>query len=78
MDDEIRRAVYRAIYSEPSLSKYGYSAVAGLHIIVKNGNVTLVGIVDNEADRNLANIRANSVPNVFGVKNELTVAPGAK
>jgi hyperosmotically inducible protein len=78
MDDEIRRAVYRAIYSEPSLSKYGYSAVAGIHIIVKNGNVTLVGIVDNEADRNLANIRANSVPNVFGVKNELTVAPGAK
>lgn len=78
MDDEIRRAVYRAIYSEPSLSKYGYSAVAGIHIIVKNGNVTLVGTVDNEADRNLANIRANSVPNVFGVKNELTVAPGAK
>ena len=78
MDDEIRRAVYRAIYSEPSLSKYGYSAVAGIHIIVKNGNVTLVGVVDNEADKNLANIRANGVPNVFGVKNNLVVTPGAK
>jgi hyperosmotically inducible protein len=78
MDDELRRAVYRVIYSDPSLSKYGYSAVAGIHIIVKNGNVTLEGVVDNDADKNLANIRANGVPNVFSVKNNLLVAPGAK
>jgi osmotically-inducible protein OsmY len=42
---------------------------------VKNGNVTLVGVVDSEADKNLANIRASGVPNVFSVKNELVVAP---
>jgi hyperosmotically inducible periplasmic protein len=78
MDDEIRRAVYRVIYSDASLSRYGYSAVASIHIIVKNGNVTLEGVVDSESDKNLANIRANGVANVFGVKNNLTVAPGAK
>jgi hyperosmotically inducible periplasmic protein len=78
MDDEIRRAVYRAIYSDPSLSKYGYSSVAGIHIVVKSGNVTLEGVVDSDADKNLANIRANGVPNVFGVKNNLSTSPGAK
>lgn len=73
MDDQTRRAVYRAIYSDPSLSKYGWSAVPSIHIIVKNGNVTLVGIVDNDSDKNLANLRASAVPNVFGVKNDLAV-----
>jgi hyperosmotically inducible periplasmic protein len=75
MDDQIRKAVYRAIFSEPGLSRYAESAVPSIHIIVKNGNVTLVGVVDSEADKNLANIRASSVPNVFSVKNELVVTP---
>jgi hyperosmotically inducible protein len=75
MDDQIRRAVYRAIFSEPGLSRYAESAVPSIHIIVKNGNVILVGVVDSEADKNLANIRASSVPNVFSVKNELVVTP---
>lgn len=75
MDDQIRRAVYRAVYGEPGLSRYGLSAVPSIHIIVKNGNVTLVGIVDSEGDKNLANIRANGVPNVFSLKNELVVTP---
>jgi hyperosmotically inducible periplasmic protein len=75
MDDQIRRAEYRAIFSEPGLSRYAESAVPSIHIIVKNGNVTLVGVVDSEADKNLANIRASGVPNVFSVKNELVVAP---
>jgi hyperosmotically inducible periplasmic protein len=75
MDDQIRRAVYRAIFAEPALSRYGESAVPSIHIIVKNGHVTLVGIVDSEADKNLANIRTNGVPNVFSVKNELVVTP---
>ena len=57
MDDQIRRAVYRAIFSEPGLSRYAESAVPSIHIIVKNGNVTLVGIVDSEGDKNLANIQ---------------------
>ena len=74
MDDQIRRAEYRAIFSEPGLSRYSESAVPSIHIIVKNGNVTLVGTTDNDGDKNLANIRANGVPNVFGVKNDLVVA----
>src|SRR5712692_1639998 len=74
MDDQLRRAVYRAIYGDAVLSRYGESAVPSIHIIVKNGNVTLVGVVDNESDKNLANLRANQVPNVFFVKNDLAVA----
>ena len=75
MDDQLRRAVYRAIFGDPALSRYAESAVPSIHIIVKNGNVTLVGVVDSEADKNLANLRASGVPNVFSVKNELVVAP---
>lgn len=75
MDDQIRRAVYRAIYGDSALFRYGESAVPSIHIIVKNGNVTLEGVVDSEADKNLAYLRASSVPNVFSVKNNLIVAP---
>jgi hyperosmotically inducible periplasmic protein len=73
MDDQIRRATYRAIYGDSGLSRYGFQAVPSIHIIVKNGNVTLEGVVDNEGDKNLAGIRANGVPNVFSVKNNLVV-----
>jgi hyperosmotically inducible protein len=73
MDEQLRRALYRAIYGDPGLSKYGWSAMPSIHIIVKNGHVSLEGVVDNETDKNLAGIRANTVPNVFGVKNNLVV-----
>jgi hyperosmotically inducible protein len=73
MDDQLRRALYRAIYGDPTLSKYGWSSMPSIHIIVKNGHVSLEGVVDNEADKNLAGLRANSVPNVFEVKNNLVV-----
>ncbi len=74
MDDQIRRAVYRTIFGDPGLSRYGEAAVPSIHIIVKNGHVTLEGVVDNEGDKNLANIRVNGVPNVFSVKNNLVVS----
>lgn len=74
MDEQLRRAVYRAIYSDAGLSKYGWSALPSIHIVVKNGNVTLEGVVDSESDRNLANLRASGVPNVFSVTNNLRVA----
>ena len=74
MDDQLRRAVFRAIYGENGLSRYAVQAVPSIHIIVENGNVTLEGVVDNESDKNLANLRANQVPNVFSVKNNLVVA----
>ncbi len=73
MDDQLRRALYRAIYGDPQLSKYGWSSMPSIHIIVKNGHVSLEGVVDNDADKNLAGLRANSVPNVFEVKNNLVV-----
>ena len=73
IDDQLRRALYRAIYNDAGLFRYGTSSVPSIHLIVKNGNVTLEGVVDNEADKNLANLRANQVPNVFSVKNNLKV-----
>jgi hyperosmotically inducible periplasmic protein len=45
-----------------------------IHIIVKNGNVTLTGVVDSESDLSMAEMRANLVPGVFSVENELQVA----
>lgn len=78
MDDQSRRAVYRAIFGTPSLDRYGLQAVPSIHIIVNNGKVTLVGIVDNEADKNLAGMRANGVPNVFSVDNQLQIGKSDK
>src|ERR1700694_4346864 len=78
MDDQIRRAVYRAIFGDPALSRYAESAVPSIHIIVKNGNVTLVGVVDSEADKNLANLRGGGVLNFFSKKKERVVAPSKK
>jgi hyperosmotically inducible protein len=70
-DDQIRRAELREIYSFPSLQRYGLGTIPGIHIIVRNGHVTLEGMVDNQTDKNLAGLRANSVPNVFSVTNNL-------
>src|ERR1700760_761175 len=78
MDDQIRRAVFRAIYSEPSLSRCAASAVPSIHIIVKGGHVTLVGVADNDTDKNVAGLRANGVPNVFSVDNQLVVSTDAR
>ena len=78
MDDQLRRAVFRAIYGDGGLWRYAVQAVPSVHIIVKNGNVTLEGVVDNEMDKNLANLRASQVPNVFSVKNNLVVASDSK
>jgi hyperosmotically inducible protein len=73
-DNRIRLATYRAIYGDPSLSiRYGYQALPSIHIIVKNGHVRLEGVVANQADKNLAGIRANGVPGAFSVENDLRV-----
>ncbi len=73
MDNGVRMAVFRAIYGDPDLGRYGLQAVPSIHIIVKNGNVTLEGAVMNEMDKDLANIRANGVGGVFSVTNHLRV-----
>jgi hyperosmotically inducible protein len=72
-DDRLRRALYRAIYGFPSMNRYALPVIKPIRIIVKNGNVTLEGIVDNQADKSVANIRANGVHGVFSVTNNLRV-----
>jgi hyperosmotically inducible protein len=75
-DDQIRRAEYRAIYSQGTLSRYGLGSLQSIHIIVKGGHVILEGNVDSEADKNAANIFANGVPGVFSITNNLIVTGG--
>ena len=72
-DDRIRRAEYRAIYSKPSLQMYELRSVPPIHIVVKNGNVTLEGTVATQADKTVAGLAANGVPGVFSVTNNLRV-----
>jgi len=72
-DDRIRRAVYRAIYSNSVLSQYQLRAVPPIHIIVKNGNVTLEGVVARQMDKQVAGMQANRVSGVFSVTNNLRV-----
>ena len=73
MDDKLRIAEYRAIYGHPGLDRYAMQAVPPIHIIVDNGKVALEGVVATQGDKDLANIRANTVPGVFSVVNNLRV-----
>jgi hyperosmotically inducible protein len=73
MDDRIRRQVYHSIYSYGPLFKYGNMAVPPIHIIVRNGRITLEGVVDSESDKNYAGVRASMVPGTFAVTNNLRV-----
>jgi osmotically-inducible protein OsmY len=74
MDDRIRLATARAVYGAPQLNKYAIDPAKPIRITVVNGNVTLSGMVDNQGDKDVANIRANGVPGVFKVTNNLQVA----
>jgi hyperosmotically inducible protein len=72
-DDDTRRAVYRAIFEDSMLQKYAVSEVPVVHIILRNGEVTLEGAVATDAEKNLASTRASGVPGVSTVKNNLSV-----
>jgi hyperosmotically inducible protein len=73
-DDRLRVAVYNAIFgSDSPLFRYAHRAVPPIHIIVKNGRVTLKGVVATESEKNIAYTRASAVPGIFEVKNELQV-----
>lgn len=73
-DNRIRVAEYRAVFGGSStLYRYALGANPSIHIIVDNGHVTLKGVVSSQADKNLAYIRANGVPGVFSVTNDLLV-----
>lgn len=72
-DDRLRARLFRAIYGFPSLRRYDLPVVKPIRIIVKNGNLTLEGFVDNEGDKNVITARANGVHGVFSVTNNLQV-----
>jgi hyperosmotically inducible periplasmic protein len=75
MDDRLRTRLFRAIYGYGPLQKYDLGVQKPIRIIVKNGRCTLEGVVDNEGDKNIAGIRANGVPGLFSVTNNLRVVP---
>ena len=75
MDDRLRIQLFHAIYGYEPLQKYALGVQKPIRIIVKNGHLTLEGVVDNEADKNAAGIRANGVPGIFSVTNNLQVVP---
>jgi hyperosmotically inducible protein len=72
-DDRIRRAAFRAIYGFAPLNRYALPVLKPIRIIVKNGHITLEGVVANAADKNLVNIRANGVHGAFSVTNNLQI-----
>jgi osmotically-inducible protein OsmY len=72
-DERIGLDLYKALYGDVALSRYGLMAVPSIHIIVRNGNVTLDDVVDREADKSIAAVRANQVAGVFSVTNNLQV-----
>jgi hyperosmotically inducible protein len=73
MDDELRLKLFRAIYGDPALQKYELGVQKPIRIIVKSGHVSLEGVVDNQADKDRAGLRANGVPGIFSVTNNLQV-----
>lgn len=78
-DDRLRTAVYRTLFNANSpLFRYGQGAVPSIHIIIKNGRLTLKGVVSSKGDSDIANVRANGVPGLFEVKNELQVESSSR
>lgn len=74
MDDQARLRLERAIYGDSFLSKYAVDPAKPIRISVQNGHVELYGTVDTQTDKEVASLRANSVPGVFSVQNYLEVA----
>jgi hyperosmotically inducible protein len=72
-DDRLRLALFHAIYGDPALEKYALGVQKPIRIIVTNGHVALEGVVDSDADKNIAGLRANGVPGIFSVTNNLQV-----
>lgn len=77
-DDRLRLGVLRSVYSQPALNRYALGAHPSIHIIVKNGDVTLEGVVLHESEKHIAGIQANTVAGVFSVTNNLRVERSAR
>ena len=74
-DDDSRRAVYRAVFEDSTLQRYAVSEVPVIHILLRNGEVILEGVVASEAEKSLATARASSVHGISTVKNNLSIRP---
>ncbi len=77
-DEQLRKAVYQAIYTDPVLSLYSLYLLPPIHILLKDGNVVLEGTVSDEAEKMAAEKRAGQVPGVLSITNHLTVKPGGQ
>jgi hyperosmotically inducible periplasmic protein len=73
-DDRLRIATARSVYGHSTLSRYALDPQAPIRIVVENGKVELRGVVDSNLDRQVAYMQASSVPGVFSVENNLTIA----
>ncbi|MEQ1947562.1 MAG: BON domain-containing protein [Bryobacteraceae bacterium] len=76
-DARLRIALYRAIYGFDSLQRYAMPVIKPIRILVKNGNVTLEGVVNSEADKTVIGMRANGIPGIFKMTNNLLVEKGS-
>jgi hyperosmotically inducible protein len=72
-DDSLRIAIARAIYGDPLFINYGNQALPSIHIIVKNGDVTLEGVVLNKLDRAKAETDARLAATYFNLTNNLQI-----
>ena len=72
-DEHARLRMYRALSRSGGLSQYLWPQAPAIRIVVDNQRVTLKGYVNSEGDKNLANIAANEVRDVFQVTNDLQV-----
>jgi hyperosmotically inducible periplasmic protein len=73
-DDDLRVRLAQHIYSAPGLQKYATDPQAPIRIVVERGRVTLYGVVNSDADKTIAGMRAREVSGSFAVENQLVVA----
>lgn len=66
----VPRSLFGSAVHFPGVEPVGIYPIA---IIVKNGRIMLMGVVDSESDKTMAGMKAKEVPGAFGVENELTV-----
>jgi hyperosmotically inducible periplasmic protein len=72
-DDSIRLRAYRALFGAADLYRYAMSANPSIHIIVKNGHLTLEGMVSTSFDSQRAFNAVRGLMGVFAAKNNLKV-----
>ena len=75
-DMRIRAAARGAL--QTNLSRYFWGSGSDIKIIVKNGDIILIGTVTNQGDKDIAGIRCNQVPGAFHIFNLLKVQGGGK